>query len=565
MYLRGDERQFFRIDLAPDQINDEIARLRSAVSATVDQLNKLSDSSDPDTDHPVSSIFGVHLLILQESSFVPRIEETISSRRVNAEWALKIVADEYAARQGSVAGEHFREKHLDIEDVAARLLATLDGSAVGTELTYSGAVIAAQELRPSTIMEVIKVKPAALITERGGWTSHSSILAREFRLPMVSGIAPLGEVVSHGVPVIVDGIHGEVIIEPGDKTLEHYRSMSPVPDVDNDVVVEAPLTTADGVNVMLRANADSVSAYEHASRHGANGIGLFRSESLLGRPGTMPSEDEQAAIYVRLADAAGEAGVSIRTFDIGLEEAGHHRALTELNPALGLRGIRLSLVEPEGFRTQVRAILRASAGRKVDLILPMISGVDEVLRCREIIDEVREDLNEKGVAIGSPRLGAMIELPSAVITAASIARHVDLFCLGTNDLVQYLLAVDRDNDAVADWYQTLHPAVISAIASVIDAANKAGKPIIVCGEMAGSPFYVPVLIGLGAHDLSVNPNSIAQVRELVSGISAAEAGDLVDRIRNLETTEEIEDALRVHYLEHWRDLFPPGHLVTRHR
>ena len=565
VYLKGDERQFFRIDLRHEELGPEIERLRSAVAATTDQLKKLADNNDPDPDHPVSSIFGVHLLILSESSFVPRIEETISHRRVNAEWALKIVTDEYIALQGSVAGEHFREKHLDIEDVAARLLSALDGSSAGTELTYSGAVIAARELRPSTIMEVIKVKPAALITERGGWTSHASILAREFKLPMVSGIAPLGQVVSHGDAVIVDGVNGQLIVDPEDGTLEHFRSIAP-PETDvSTSSIEPRLATTDGVEIILRANADSVSAYTLARSSGANGIGLFRSESLLGRPGTIPVEADQVAAYERIADAAGEAGVRIRTFDIGLEESGHHRASTELNPSLGLRAIRLSLVETEGFRTQIRAILRASAGKTIDMVLPMVSGIDEVIRSKEIIDTERESLIQAGTPIGSPRLGVMIELPSAVLTAPSIARHSDLLCLGTNDLVQYLLGVDRDNDAVAEWYQSLHPAVITSIASVINAADEAGIPVSVCGEMAGSPFYVPVLIGLGAHELSINPNSITQVRNLVSGISAKEAAVLVARVREMETAREIETTLREYYIEHWHELFPPGHLNARYR
>ena len=565
VYLKGDERQFFRVDLRPDEISSEIERLRTAVSSTVDQLKKLADNNDPDPDHPVSSIFGVHLLILKESSFVPRIEETINRRRVNAEWALKIVADEYTAKQAAVDGEHFQEKHLDIEDVASRLLANLDGSSAGTELTYSGAVIAARELRPSTIMEVIKVRPAALITERGGWTSHASILAREFKLPMVSGIAPLGQVVSHGDAVIVDGINGELIIDPEDGTVEKFRSVSPVPDISViESGVDPTVLTADGVQILIRANADSVAAYNQARSYGANGIGLFRSESLLGRPGTIPAEDDQVAAYVRLADAAGDATVRIRTFDIGLEEAGHHRAFTEHNPALGLRGIRLSLVEIETFRAQIRALLRASAGRNIDVILPMISGVDEIIRAREIIDDERYALTKNGIPVGSPRLGAMIELPSAVLTAATIARNVDLLCLGTNDLVQYLLAVDRDNDGVAESYQTLHPAVISSIASVLKAAREADITASVCGEMAGSPFYVPVLIGLGAFELGINPNSIRHVRDLCAGISASDAASLIHDIRGMDTALEIENSLREYYTEHWSNLFPPGHLNVRH-
>ena len=298
---------------------------------------------------------------------------------------------------------------------------------------------------------------------------------------------------------------------------------------------------------------------------GSEGIGLFRSESLIGGPGNIPSEETQYEAYRQIADTAGESGVKIRTFDIGIDQLGDGGYSAERNPSLGLRSIRLSLTDTAYFRTQVRAILRAAHGKKIDIILPMISGVGEVIRSSAIIDEERERLSREGKSSGEVGIGAMIEVPSAVLTIKEIAANVDFVCLGTNDLVQYLLAVDRDNDAVADWYQTLHPAVITALSDVFHAADDANIPVIVCGEMAGSSFYIPLLIGLGARELSMNPHSIPQARRMVSGISVSESEKLAANVSGCSSAEASERVLREYYLENWFHLFPSGLLNTKHR
>ncbi len=561
VFLHGQKRQFFRIDLPDGQIDDELDRFRSAVNECRDQLKKLAaPKQHKEPNQPVSSIFGVHLLIIEESSLVGKIETAIRDRKVNAEWALKIVSDQYLERQGAVADLHFREKYLDIEDVSERILTSLLGSPSSTQREYYGAIVAARELRPSAILELIKTKPAAIITERGGWTSHTSILAREFNVPMASGLKNLDKVLKHGDRVIVDGIGGEVIVDPRTETVEHFALVKDVfIDPDEFTFDETtPATTADGTEITIRANVDVPEAYQLASHFGADGIGLFRSESLITRPGTIPSEDEQVAAYHQIAEAAGDSGVNIRTFDIGVDQLGQGMYSTERNPALGLRAIRLFLSEPDEFKTQIRAILRSSHNQKINILLPMVSGVGDVIRCREIIDDVRKDLSKSGTAMGDPQIGAMIEVPSAVFMAEEIGAKVDFFCLGTNDLVQYLLAIDRDNDSVSEWYQTLHPAVLRAITDIIFAGKNNGIPVVVCGEMAGSAFYVPVLIGLGLVEFSMNVNSIQEIRRLIAGIKLTDAVELVNQVKLCETTADTESVLRSYYLEHWKDLFPIG-------
>lgn len=525
----------------------------------------MSDGAPIGREQSVSGILGVHLLIL-ESSFVEKIETFIKRERVNSEWAISRIADQYIEQQEVVPDLNFRDKSLDIEDIAKRLLNALNGSPAASSPS-SQAVIVARDLHPSAIIDIAKTETAALITEQGGWTSHSSILAREFNLPMVTGIRNLQQFMLADDRIIVDAINGEVIVNPTDPTVAEYTALSvPLEYSGTFNSRSAGFTaTVDGEGLLLRLNLDQPEAYAEAEKKGAQGIGLYRSESLIRQPGKIPSEEQQFEAYRRIAEAAGEFGVRIRSFDVDVERFGSDPHWVERNPALGLRAIRLSLADPMHFRTQIRAILRAAHGRKVDIILPMISGVDEIIRSREIIDSERTDLIAAGIDVGEPQIGAMIETPAAVLTAFEIAKAVDFLCLGTNDLVQYLLAVDRDNEAVAEWYQTLHPAVIRAIRNVIADARSADTPVIVCGEMAGSPFYAPVLLGLGAREFSMNINSIQPIRKLLSGISANDAGDLVDNIRVFDTAEQIENYLREYYSTYWLDLFPTDFLNSRFR
>ena len=563
-FLYGQRRQFFRLNLEAGQIDGELQRFRSALATSVLQLREIAANGSA-AGESVPGIFGVHLLIL-ESSFAEKIETLIKNQRVNVEWAIRSVSEQYLARQETVPDPTFREKHVDIEDVANRLLTAL-GNMRPAALADQRSVIVARELTPSVIVEFAKSRPAALITEQGGWTPHSAILAREFNLPMVSGVRNIELFAHPGGTVIVDGMRGEVILNPVEETIAQFATLgasnrttsnSGEKGVGEQLVTEAS-------DFVIRANVDQPEAYLAVQDRGVCGIGLYRSESLILQPGAIPTEDEQVHAYSAISDAAGEYGVKIRTFDVGKEGFEPHEQWAERNPALGLRAIRLSLADDTHFRTQLRAILRAAFGRNIDITLPMISGIDEITQVKAIIDEERVHLSKAGTDIGAPRLGAMIETPSAVLTAHEIAKQVDFLCLGTNDLVQYLLAVDRDNDAVHDWYQTLHPAVIRAIGEVISAAEVAGVPLTVCGEMAGSPFYVPILLGLGARDLSMNINSIEPVRRLIAGISVDDAVTLVQNIRTLTTTEQIETYLREYYLKNWRALFPTGFLEARYR
>ncbi len=562
VFHNGDKNSSYKTHLDLSQIDNELERLRLAVSRAVKDLTELTAHQHVQS---ASGIFGVHLLILENSSFVADIESKINDSQVNAEWAIKTISEDLAGRQRSVSNGHLSEKHLDVKDVAERLMLCLGNVAV-SESRESGSVLVVGELMPSRLLELAKSDPVAIISEHGGWTSHTSILARELAIPLVTGIKNIEKLVFQDDEAIIDGINGQIIVNPTLETLEKFSILSGKQNIFSTFANGSSkhVKTLDGHEILIRANADMPSVYRVAERAGASGIGLYRSEIIFNQFQNFPSEAEQITAYRAIADAVGDAGVRIRTFDVGVGQLAGDARTIEPNPSLGLKSIRLSLTSSDYFRTQIRAILQASHERKVDIVLPMISGVSDILALRSIIEEERDKLTNAGNLVGNPAIGVMIEVPSAVMTASEIARNVDFICLGTNDLVQYMLAVDRDNEAVADWYQTLHPAVIRVIRDVISAGKKSDIPVTICGEIAGSAFYVPLLIGLGACELSMNVISIQQIRHLISGITSINTEQLVESIELCETAEEIESILRDHYQQNWSHLFPQGLLSAKY-
>ena len=556
--LHGTNRQFYRIDLAESAVEPEIKRLRTAINLAKRQLAKIVSRKTGRISDSGPGIFESHRMLIEDSSLQSKFEKEISEQRVNAEWAIKLVTDSYVARYKAIEDEHLRDRYIDIEDVSERILAALGGGQAKIPFA-NDAIIAAKELKPSTLVELADDEPRGVITENGGWTSHTFILAREMNWPAVTGVKKILRRVKTGDRVIVDGYHGQIILNPAKDTLEQYSIAAMQFHEEhrqNGEPPVIPVKTLDGREIRIYANSDTPSAYRNAKRLGAQGVGLYRSEFLFNRFRGFPSENEQFEAYRAIAEAARDGGVKIRTFDLGAEQLLDQNAAREKNPALGLRAVRLGLAYKKLLRTQLRAILRASFESQIDIVIPMVSGVSEVLEVKQLLEHERQQLAAKGKNIGTPRVGAMVEVPSAVLMVKELVEETDFLCLGTNDLIQYLLAVDRDNEAVAGWFRTLHPAVLRAIKSVLDAANKAGKPVVVCGEMAGSPYYVPVLLGLGATELSMNVHSISKVRKIVSGIALEEAGKLTKSIEMCRTVEETEEIVNHHIRKNWAHLFP---------
>jgi phosphoenolpyruvate-protein phosphotransferase (PTS system enzyme I) len=558
--LYGRKRQFFKLDLSKDQVESEIKRLESAIEISKKQI----DSFGNDSNEIQTRIFETHSLILEDASLIKQLQSIITEQQVNSEWAIKQVSESYFSHFDSFQDEHLKDRKADFEDVMERVLLQLGGGKAQISLE-SDSIIVSKSILPSTLIELSRFNVSGLITENGGWTSHTFILSREKNLPAVTNAKSIHRLLKTGDFVIVDGFSGLVILNPKQSTIDFYQNEQ------NRIASETPikledthgkLKTLDGREVTILANLDNGDGYREAKAIGAEGIGLFRSENLLSRYSELPDEESQFDSYRQVADAVGFDGVRIRTFDFGIEAISNE---SEKNPALGLRGIRLGLTDKKVFRCQIRAILRASKRRKIEIVLPMISDISEIIAARRLIEEEKIKLESEGFVLEPLPLGVMIEVPAAVIMVEEIAQEVDFLCLGTNDLVQYLLAVDRDNETVDDWFRTLHPAVIYSLKKVIDAGNLAGIPVVVCGEMAGSPIYAAILIGLGVSILSMNPSSITRIRQMLSQIAFEEAVEIVRKLQVCRTANESEELVSAMFMEKWAHVFPVSILPTSTR
>jgi phosphotransferase system enzyme I (PtsI) len=546
----------WRIDTT--DVEAECRRFRAAVDLAKQQVVDIKKQAEDRLGKDHAYIFDAHLLLLEDEKLTGDIEKQITEEKANAEWAVKVVGDGLLSLYSEIKDEYLRERGSDIEDVMQRLIMALSGGDQQHRKLSEDAVIVSQDLLPSAVAELDLEHARALATDTGGWTSHTAILARGIGIPAVVGLRDFYRRAKTGDRIIVDSSRNEVILHPSVATMEGYqaRTSSPalrrVPDRGN----AGPVTTRDGVEVILRANVELPSEFDGVAKHGARGVGLFRSEFLLARRGVVGSEEQQRRAYEEIAKVAGDDGVIIRLFDLGGENAREQFHELEKNPALGLRAIRFGLRNENIMRTQVRAIMRAAASGPLKIVLPMITDMSDVKRAREIINEEAAALAKGELAFKQVSVGAMIEVPSAVLMADNIAKIVDFFELGTNDLVQYTLAVDRGNDEVADWFRTLHPAVLRSIDSSLKAARHAEIPAIVCGEMASTPAYAVLLLGLGATDLSMTPSAIPRVRQTVRKIDTQDARRIAEECLECATADEVENLVRERFGQLWYDLFP---------
>lgn len=565
LYLHGQNRQFYRFAIKAKDVDAEIARFCEAVDLARTQLSEIRDGENFSVSESQSKIFETHLLFLEDKSLLSKIEDVIRDEHANAEWAVKLVTDTYVARYKLLSDKHLREKYIDLQDIADRLLSALSGGRESVLKFDKNAVVIAKEINPSTLVELSQHKPRAIVTENGGWTSHSFILAREMNIPAVTGLRGILRLVNSGDAVVVDGYSGQVLLQPNDESLKEFRNSEEefLKTVRKGLeAVEGDVATLDGVDITVRANLDHSSGFEYAAKHGGKGIGLYRSEYLFNRNKGYPTEALQIEEYTKIAKLAGDEGVRLRTFDLSVEELTTRTGSRENNPALGLKAIRLGLTDEKQFRRQLRALLIASYNTSLDIVLPMISDVSEIRAAKILIEEEKQRLATELIDHGNPGIGAMIEVPSAVFIIDEILAETDFISLGTNDLVQYLLAVDRDNEDVADWFQTLHPAVLRSVERVLGAAKRSGKPAIICGEMAGSPVYAAILIGMGAKELSMNPNSIPRVKRIIQGVAFEEAAETVDRLMECVTADEVKNMVNRAFTENWAHLFKSNELIN---
>jgi phosphotransferase system enzyme I (PtsI) len=569
--MHDGTRQVYQWRITLEEIAAECARFRAAVALATRQALTIKEQAEERFGVNHAYIFDAHLLLLEDEKLIGDIEQHIKAERVNAEWAVKVIGDRLLYLYSEIKDDYLRERGSDIEDVMRRLLVALSGAQSQNREFSEDAVIVSQDLLPSAVAELDLDHTLALATDTGGWTSHTAILARGVGIPAVVGLRDFYRRTKTGDRIIVDSIRGEVILHPSPATLERYQTATSSRASrrrTGDANQTGPAHTLDGVEVTLRANVEVPSEFDAVERYGASGVGLYRSEFLLARRGGLVSEDEQCVAYEAIAKVAGDQGAVIRLFDLGGDNLREQFQEPEKNPALGLRAIRFVLANEDVMRGQIRAILRAAANGLLKIVLPMVADTSDVKRAQAIIQDEAKNLRAAGQAFAEVSVGAMIEVPSAVFMADKIARIVDFFELGTNDLVQYTLAVDRGNDEVADWFRTLHPAVLHSIDQSLKAGRKAGIPVIVCGEMASTPAYVVLLVGLGATDLSMTPSSIPRVRRAISGIDAASAKSVVQDCLNCDTADEVEGLVRERFTQLWPDLFDSKDLpvprITQH-
>ena len=542
------------------QIEPEKVRFKEAVAKADAQLQQIIDEIPEEIkDH--AGIINSHRLILQDRMIFDQTLENIGKEQINAEWALKKTVEKAQEIFSKIKDEYFRNRVKDVVDVSERILRNLTGTEMENLGDIRGQVIVvAHDLSPADTTQMRLDNVLGFVTDMGGKTSHTAIIAQSQEIPAVVGLERITQVVNSGNLIIVDGTDGQVILNPDPETVDTFlQKKKKYGEYRTEMAKYShlPAETPDGYRIKTRANIEFLEEIATVLANGAEGIGLFRTEFLYLSQKELPSEQTLFENFKKVARIMAPHSVTIRTLDIGGDKFASHLDLAEeMNPALGLRAIRFCLKEVDIFKRQLRAILRASSYGKLKILFPMISSIDEVFQAKAILKEVTEDLEKEKIPFDSQiPIGIMIEIPSAVAMADLLAREVDFFSIGTNDLIQYSLAIDRVNEHVAHMYQPLHPAILRLINQTIEAGHRAGIPVAMCGEMAGEPLYVPILLGLGLDELSMNPMSVPRVKKIIRMTSYKESKVFLEKIFSLNTTEEVNAFVRKEMVQGFSDSF----------
>jgi phosphotransferase system enzyme I (PtsI) len=543
------------------QVPQEVSRFLDAVEESKKQLRTAKDKLLHEDAAGPSYILDTHLLLLEDKKLIENTVQTIKQSWINSEWALKINLDRVRKVFDSIDDDYLKSRKTDVDYVGERILRNLMGKETESIAQIKEEVIiVAHDLSPADTAHMVKDKVTAFVTDMGGKTSHTAIMARSLDITAVVGSETATHSVNTGDTLIVDGITGVVVVNPSPEIMQEYQDRQRVRQkMERELFQyrDLPAETLDGYRVKVLANIELVDEIPSVLQHGAEGIGLYRTEYLYLNRKDLPSEEEHFQAYKKVVEGIYPHPAVIRTLDIGGDKFMSHMDLAEeMNPAMGLRAIRFSLKEVDIFKVQLRAILRASAYGKVKLLLPMISGATEIREVKKILQEVRLNLSAEGIAFDPEmEVGIMIEVPSAVTIADILAKEVDYFSIGTNDLIQYSLAIDRVNEAVTHLYQPLHPAVLRLIRNVAKAAHQEGIRVAMCGEMAGEPLYVPILLGLELDDLSMNVLSIFRVKKILRAYTYRECKELVEEALQLATPEEIEELVRANLRKKFAEEF----------
>lgn len=528
----------------------EVDRFVKAIQASRYQLKEVKEKIlDPDVRRH-AFILDVHLMILDDQMLVEGTIETIRKKKVNAEWALDLTLEKFDAAFHALEDEYLKERRNDLQHVSARIFRNLLGRRHDDIHRVKGNVIVvAHDLSPADTLQMNMKHVSGFVTEIGGKVSHTSILARSLGIPAVVGLEGATSLINGGDLLLIDGKHGDVVVNPTEEVLRTFLERKRrIRFLEREArkYASLPAETRDGVRIRLQGNIERLDEVPYLKQYGAEGVGLYRTEILYLNRKDLPDEEEHYRTYRRLAESIHPAPVTIRTLDIGGDKfLSNYQQGSETNPAMGLRAIRFSLKEVEIFKIQLRGILRASAHGKLRILFPLISGVEEIFQAKAILEEVKRGLTKARILFDKKiEIGAMIEIPSASITADLLAKEVDFFSIGTNDLIQYALAIDRVNEHVSYLYEPLHPAILRMIQGVVRAGEQKGIPVAICGEMAAEPAYVMILMGLGLQEFSMNPISIPKVKRLLRMSRFEETQALAEEVLQWSTASEIEGCVR---------------------
>lgn len=539
-------------------IDKEVQRFKKAIQKSKEQLMQIQKEVEDPALRKHLSILRTHITILEDKHLVNKTIKLIKKKHLNAEWALTLTLKEYVRAFDKLRDEYLRERRKDVEYVVERVLRNLTGKdQISIRDIDKPGVIVARDLSPADTAQMDKEKVLAFVTDVGGRTSHTAIMAKSLEIPAVVGLEKITETAVQGDTIIVDGTAGVVVVDPTEDTLNKFKEKRKEYERGEILIhkyARLPAETIDGFKVRILANIERLEELPAVCSYGAEGIGLYRTEFLfLGRT-ELPSEEEQYEAYVKAIKSCTPSPVTIRTLDIGGDKFYSSVPMAkEMNPAMGLRAIRFSLKEPSIFKTQLRAILRAGVHGNARIMFPMISGMGEVIQGKEILEETKEELRKQGIPFQEDiEIGIMIEIPSATVIADMLAKEVDFFSIGTNDLIQYSLAIDRVNEHVAYLYEPLHPAVLRTIREVISVAHREGINVAMCGEMAAELLYLPILIALKLDELSMNPTSVPKVKKIIRSLTLKKCKEILDNCLLLEEASEIQEYVQ----KELRNLFP---------
>ncbi|MDY0074356.1 MAG: phosphoenolpyruvate--protein phosphotransferase [Acholeplasmataceae bacterium] len=541
-----------KIDTQTKLISDpelEIKHYHQAIAQTKENILKLKEKSLERFTEETSKIFDAHLMIAEDPEIISSVEALIRSEKCNLTYALNKVVDRFLSLFKDLDNQYLRERAIDLKDVTYHILSfALDIKGQDLSVIDEDVILVCEDLTPSEMTHVNTTYIKGIVMEQGGMTSHSAIIARLLGIPAIAGVKDIFNKLKNGDDVIVDGFSGRLFYHFDDKTrlsylekretyLNHLASL--------DIFIGKPSETSDHVQTHLYANIGSPKDIDLAIKHDAEGIGLFRTELLYMDSHQLPSEEEQFQAYRLVLERMNPKPVTIRTLDIGGDKFLSYLSFDhELNPFLGKRAVRLSLAHPEVFKTQIRALLRASVYGQLSIMVPMISTKEEILLIKKMISEVKEDLMNNDIFVSNYKLGIMIEVPSAVMIADALAKEVDFFSIGTNDLIQYVFAADRTNEALNQFYQPLHPSILKMIKIVVDAAKRANIEVSVCGEMAGHLTQGSLLLGLGIDHLSMTPSEILRMRKHLSFQSYHYLEQAAQSVLKYESEEQVQKELK---------------------